>query len=101
MGITQLISSSDTACQESELVSGARPPYNVCYGSPCCDPGFYCMPADHSSNSFCMRNDIGEGDDCGADAALVGNNTYNINLLLILFSSIILATATMLWASLV
>ena len=46
------------------------------------------MPADHSSNSFCMRNEIGEGDDCGADAALVGNNTYNINLLLILFSSI-------------
>ena len=48
-----------------------------------------------------MRNDIGEGDDCGADAALVGDNTYNINLLLILFSSNILATVTMLWASLV
>ena len=59
------------------------------------------MPADHSSNSFCMRNDIGEGEDCGADAAQVGNNTFGINHLPILFSSNILATVTMLWALLV
>ena len=55
------------------------------------------MPADHSSNSFCMRNDIGEGEDCGADAAQVGINTNDIIHLLILFSSNILDTATMLW----
>ena len=48
-----------------------------------------------------MRNDIGEGEDCGADAAQVGNNTFGINHLPILFSSNILATVTMLWALLV
>ena len=48
-----------------------------------------------------MRNDIGEGEDCGADAAEVGNNNIGINHFLILFSSNILDTVTMLWATLV
>ena len=64
------------------MISGARPPYNVCNGQSVvvCDPGFLCMPAEHSSQIFSMKYNLGEGEDCGADAAKVGGGQDVHNL---------------------